>query len=179
MTKPIAKLPALYAHSTRWVGPVILSAILLLMRLIWGYQFFLAGKGKLLHIDRPIAFFTQLGIPAPALNAWVVAIVETCGGLLLLAGLGGRLTAFALTINMAVAYLTADHEAVIKLLSEGDPSAFLAAAPFWFLVTSVLVLALGPGLFSLDTPLKCLWCRRGYTTTACCCGKSSECKTPA
>ena len=143
-----------YGILVRWAGPITLSIVLLLMRIIWGYGFFLAGKGKLTNIDRPIHFFQTLGIPMPTANAWLVACVETFGGLLLMFGFGARAVAFALTINMTVAYLTADHEAVAALFRDSDPSKFMQAAPFWFMVTSVLVLALGPGLFSVDAGLK-------------------------
>ena len=98
-----------YALLVVWGGPVVLSLFLLLIRIIWGLQFFMAGKGKLLHIDKPIGFFRDLGIPAPVANAWLVSIVETFGGLLLIAGLGSRAVAVALTINMCVAYFAADR----------------------------------------------------------------------
>jgi putative oxidoreductase len=150
-TAPIERA---YLLLVRWGGPVVLSLFLLLMRLIWGLQFFQAGKGKLGNIQRPIGFFHELGIPFPTANAWLVAIVETFGGLLLLAGLGSRAVGVALSINMIVAYLTAHRKAADALFSEGDVSAFIAGGPFWFLATSLLVLALGPGMFSVDGILK-------------------------
>src|SRR5207237_3024594 len=61
--------------------------LLLALRLFIGWQFFATGRGKLEHIDRIVAFFTNLGIPAPALNANVVAWLETIGGVLLFVGL--------------------------------------------------------------------------------------------
>jgi len=33
-----------------------------------------------------VGFFTQLGIPAPALNAWFVSGLEFAGGLVLIVG---------------------------------------------------------------------------------------------
>ena len=150
----MAMLRKCYSILIAWSGPLALSAFLLLMRIIWGWGFFAAGKGKLADISRPIGFFRELHIPVPVASAWLVAIVETVGGLLLLAGLGSRAVAIALIINMTVAYLTADNESVRYLFSQSDPSKFFAAAPFWFLVTSVLVFALGPGMFSLDALLK-------------------------
>jgi len=153
---------AFYKFVCVWAGRAILSLFLLGMRLIWGYQFFIAGKGKLANIERPIAYFTDLHIPFPTANAWLVACVECFGGALLIAGVGSRAVAFALTINMMVAYLTTEHEALMKLFQEGDPSKFFAADPFWFLLTAVLVLALGPGWFSVDGALKpFLWKKCG------------------
>jgi putative oxidoreductase len=122
--------------------------LLLALRLFIGWQFFETGRGKLEHIDRIIAFFTNLGIPAPALNAHFVAWLETIGGVLLFVGLASRLIAVPLSISMLVALLTADKDAVSKIFSE--PDGFLAAAPIPFLVVSLIVLAFGPGRFSLD-----------------------------
>ncbi|HEX3356384.1 MAG TPA: DoxX family protein [Tepidisphaeraceae bacterium] len=144
------KIVKAYEVFRHWAGPIVLSLFLLLIRIVWGYQFFIAGRGKLGDIDKPIGFFRDLGIPMPVANAWLVACVECFGGLMLLAGLLSRPVAIALTINMTVAYLTADNEAVKALFKDGDVSKFSQAAPFWFLVTSVIVLALGPGIFSID-----------------------------
>jgi putative oxidoreductase len=139
-----------YEAVARWAGRVVLSVFLLGMRIVWGWGFFMAGKGKLENIEKPIAFFRDLHIPMPVANAWLVACVECFGGLLLLLGMGSRAVAFALTVNMLVAYGTTEHEALGKLWNDSDPSAVIAAAPFWFLLTAVLVLALGPGWFSVD-----------------------------
>ena len=148
------KVTDFYRIFHRWAGPVCLSLFLLLIRVVWGWQFFLAGRGKLSNIDKVVGFFRDsLHIPLPTFNAWLVAIVETFGGLLLLAGLASRPVALALTINMTVAYLTADRPAVHALFAEGDVTKFAAATPFWFWVTSILVLALGPGYFSADAML--------------------------
>ncbi|MBV8782488.1 MAG: DoxX family protein [Phycisphaerae bacterium] len=133
-----------------WAKPVVLWLFLLLIRVIWGWAFFQSGRGKLHDIHKPIAFFTDLGIPFPTFNAWWVAILECVGGLLLLVGLASRPIALLLAGDMIVAYITADREALLALISDGDVPKFSAAAPFWFLVTSVLVLAMGPGLLSLD-----------------------------
>jgi putative oxidoreductase len=122
--------------------------LLLALRLFIGWQFFVTGRGKLEHIDRIVDFFTNLGIPAPALNAHFVAWLETVGGVLLFVGLASRLIALPLSISMLVALLTADKDAVSKIFSE--PDGFMAAAPVPFLVVSLIVLAFGPGRFSLD-----------------------------
>jgi putative oxidoreductase len=127
------------------------SPSLLVVRLYWGWQFAQTGWGKLGNIDKVIHFFTNLGIPAPALNAWFVSGLEFAGGILLILGLGSRLIALPLAIDMVVAYLTADREALGQIFS--DPDKFMAAAPFTFLVASLIVLIFGPGKFSLDAML--------------------------
>ncbi|MGN6370982.1 MAG: DoxX family protein [Phycisphaerae bacterium] len=143
-----------YRVGARWAGPVVMSLVLLAFRVVWGWGFFIAGRGKLMDISKPIGFFTELHIPMPVANAWFISCLECFGGLLLLAGLGSRVIAFLLTCNMIVAYLTTEQEALGALWNDGDPGKFIAAAPFWFMVASVLVLALGPGWFSGDAVLK-------------------------
>lgn len=128
------------------------SPFLLAVRLYWGWQFMQAGWGKLSDIGKVIGFFTELGIPAPALNAYFVSALEFGGGLLLILGLGSRLIALPLVIDMVVAYLTADREAFFSIFS--NPDKFTAAAPYTFLVASLLVLVFGPGRFSLDALMK-------------------------
>jgi putative oxidoreductase len=130
------------------------SPFLLAVRLYWGWQFMQAGWGKLNDIGKVVNFFTNLGIPAPALNAYFVSGLEFAGGLLLLLGLGSRLIALPLTVDMIVAYITADREALFSIIS--NPDKFTAAAPYTFLVASLLVLMFGPGRLSLDR----LWAAR-------------------
>ena len=125
------------------------SPFLLAVRLYWGWQFMQAGWGKLHDIGKVIGFFTELGIPAPVLNAYFVSALEFAGGLLLVVGLGSRLMALALAVDMIVAYITADREALFSIIS--NPDKFTAAAPYTFLFASLLVPIFGPGRFSLDT----------------------------
>ena len=124
------------------------SPFLLLVRLYWGWQFIETGWGKVNNIPKVTGFFTSLGIPFPGLNAHFIAGLEFAGGILLVLGLASRLIALPLTINMLVAYITADREALFSVIS--DPDKFYAAAPYTFLVASLLVLIFGPGKFALD-----------------------------
>jgi putative oxidoreductase len=127
------------------------SPFLLVVRLYWGWQFAQTGWGKLGNINRVINFFTSLGIPAPALNAWFISGLELLGGILLIVGLGSRLIALPLVIDMMVAYIAADREALAQVFS--NPGKFYAADPFTFLLASLIVLIFGPGKFSLDAML--------------------------
>jgi putative oxidoreductase len=86
------------------------SPFLLVVRLYWGWQFFQTGYGKLTNIAKPIAFFTDLGIPFPTVNAYFVSSLECVGGALLFVGLGSRLLALPLTIDMVVAYVVEPQE---------------------------------------------------------------------
>jgi putative oxidoreductase len=134
------------------------SPFLLGIRLYWGWQFVQTGWGKLSDIHKVVGFFTGLGIPAPALNAWFVSGLEFGGGLLLIVGLGSRLIALPLVIDMIAAYITADREALFSIVS--SPDKFMAAAPFTFLVASLIVLIFGPGKVSVDALAGRLWGRR-------------------
>ena len=126
--------------------------VLLVLRLVWGWQFLVTGLGKLQNHERVTQFFTSLGIPLPGLNAWFVGGLEMVGGALLLVGLFSRPIALLLTVNMLVAYATADRPALFGVFHDLD--AFLKADPFWFFFVAVVVLTLGPGAISLDRLLK-------------------------
>lgn len=140
------KLVRLYDFVFTKVVDRLRSPVLLALRLLVGFAFFQTGQAKV--ASPPVEFFTKLGLPFPVFTAHFVGYVEMIGGLLLLIGLFSRVTAFALTVNMTVAYLTADIESVRKLTSE--PDQFLSASPFAYWVVSLIVLFFGPGAFALD-----------------------------
>ena len=125
------------------------SPFLLCVRLYWGWQLIQSGWGKLHHLDKVTEFFGSLGLPMPAQTAVFISCVELFGGIFLALGLLSRLTALVLTVNLIVAYITADREALFSIFS--DPDKFYAAAPYTFLVASLIVLIFGAGKLSLDT----------------------------
>jgi putative oxidoreductase len=127
------------------------SPFLLAVRLYWGWQLMQTGWGKLHHLDKITGFFASLNIPLPGASAHFIAGLEFFGGVLLILGLGTRLTGLLLSINMLVAYWTADHEALFSIFT--DPGKFYVADPYTFLFASLLVLIFGAGLFSVDTLL--------------------------
>jgi putative oxidoreductase len=143
-------------------GIALQSPFLLLIRLYWGWQFIQTGWGKLNNLEKVTNFFTSLGIPFPGVSAHFIAGLELTGGLLLVLGLASRLIALPLTINMLVAYVTADREALLSFLS--NPDKFTAAAPFTFLVASLVVLIFGPGELSLDTLIRRVFLRKTQRT---------------
>ncbi|MBB6145078.1 putative oxidoreductase [Silvibacterium bohemicum] len=124
------------------------SPFLLLVRLYWGWQFAQTGWGKLHNIGRVKDLFVSLNIPAPAVMAPAISMLEFVGGILLIVGLGSRLISLLLAGNMFVAYVTADREALGSVFS--DPGKFYIADPFTFLFASLIILVFGAGLFSLD-----------------------------
>jgi putative oxidoreductase len=128
------------------------APLLFALRVYFFWQLFLAGKGKLLNIDRTAEFFSSLNIPMPVLSVYLAASTECFGGLLLVVGLASRLVAIPVAFTMIVAYVTADYEAWTSIFS--DPDKFVAAAPFPFLLSALVVLAFGPGALSIDAIIK-------------------------
>jgi putative oxidoreductase len=143
------------AQYFRWFVPsvsVLQSLLLFVIRLYWGWEFFLTGKGKLMDLQKPTEYFQSLGIPFPHAQAMLAGATECFGGLLLMAGFCSRLISIPLTILLTVAYLTADLDKV-KIIF-GDPDKFLTADEFLFLFMVVVVFAFGPGRFSIDWLIK-------------------------
>jgi putative oxidoreductase len=139
-----AKIQGLLAR----VGTLLQPVLLLLIRLYWGWQFFIDGKGKLQNLDKVAAYFATLNLPMPRANAIAVASTQCVFGLLLLGGLFTRFAALVLAGVMCVAYLTAEKQALHAIFSDSDK--FVSAAPFLFLFASAIAFCFGPGIFSLD-----------------------------
>jgi putative oxidoreductase len=141
---PLAKINLFLAKT----GGALRSPLLLVIRLYWGYQFILTGKGKLLNLERTANFFASLNIPMPKLNAIMASSTELGCGTLLLLGLFSRCASLALVGVMSVAYLTADSDALHSIFSDTDK--FTGATPFLFMYAALIVLVFGPGKFAVD-----------------------------
>jgi putative oxidoreductase len=130
------------------------SPFLLFVRFYWGWQLIESGWGKLHNLPNVTDFFASLSLPFPAQTAVAISSLELFGGIFLALGLLSRTTALVLTVNMFMAYITADRDALLSIFS--DPDKFSAAAPFTFLVASLIVLLFGPGKIALDTLFRSL-----------------------
>ena len=157
----IPKINTLIRHLTG-IQSVLQSGVLLALRTLIGWQFFLTGKGKLANLERTAGFFESLHIPAPGFHAGMVGSIEMIGGLMLLAGLATRFAALPLFGAMVVAYLTAHREDGFN--SIGD---FIEQAPFPFLAVCLVLLAFGPGRFSIDHVTKFWLAKCGCNTPLC------------
>jgi putative oxidoreductase len=126
------------------------SPLLLAIRLYWGWQFAQDGWGKLTHLDRVTQFFSSLNLPAPGTTALMVALVELIGGILFAFGIASRLTSLVLFVNMTMAYLSVpdDRTNFFHILSKPDD--FYGATPYTYWFAALLILILGPGIFSVD-----------------------------
>ena len=120
-----------------WLAP-------LLARITLGVLFISTGWGKVHNLDKVAAFFAELHIPAPALQATFVSYVELIGGALVLIGLVARLASVPLLVSMAVAILTAKQDEV-----HGLPDLF-GLVEWTYLVLLAWVALAGPGKVSVD-----------------------------
>jgi len=127
------------------------SPFLLFLRLYWGWPPAQSGWGKLHHLSNVAEYFGTLGLAMPAQMAVFIACVELFGGIFLALGLLSRITGLVLTVNMIMAYVIGDHDALLSFFS--DPDKFIAAAPFAFLIVSLIVLIFGAGKISVDTAI--------------------------
>jgi len=86
---------------------------LLILRVAMGIIFLVHGWPKL-NPNSPMkgtagfaGFLKQMGVPLPGFFAWVVALLETVGAVLLVLGLGTRILGVLFAINMLVAIFVA------------------------------------------------------------------------
>lgn len=118
---------------------------LLLLRIGVGLIFIVAGWGKITGIEGTQQFFGNIGIPLADVMAWVVAIVELVGGLMVLTGYKIQIPALLLATVMLVAIITT------KL---GNDNLFQSMRLDLLLLLVNLSLAiLGSGKYSLDDKL--------------------------
>lgn len=96
----------------------------LAMRLYLAPVMWMAGTKKLSGIDNTIAWFGNpewgLGLPFPELLAWLVALTETIGALMLLFGIGMRLITIPLMLIMLIAALSVHWENGWLAIAESD-----------------------------------------------------------
>src|SRR6201987_1057987 len=154
MNKLISKVRLLHDQFFALIS-YLQSPFLLFVRLYWGWQLAQSGWGKLHHLPNVTEFFASLGLPMPAQMAVFIACVEFFGGIFLALGLLSRITGLVLTVNMTMAYVIGDREALLSFFS--DPDKFIAAAPFAFLMVALIVLIFGPGRISADTAIAFLF----------------------
>src|SRR5271170_4518039 len=119
----------------------------LLARLAMAGEFVPSGWGKLNGLPKLTAYFVELGVPMPGVNAAATATTEFVGGLMILLGLGTRFAATALSVVMMVAIATTKLKEAHTL---GD---FFYASEPCYLVIFVWLVFQGGGKASLDHPI--------------------------
>lgn len=115
-----------------------------LLRIILGAVFFAHGYLKFfkMGMDGTVGFFSSLGIPAPALAAWGVTLLEMVGGIALILGIFTPVLGVLFAIEMA---------GVIFFAKRGQ--GFFVPKGYEFeltlLVASLALALAGPGAFAL------------------------------
>ena len=118
--------------------------VLLVARLTVGVLFVSTGWGKVHNLAKVTAYFTELGIPVPGLNATVASFTELLCGSLLVIGLASRFASLPLVVTMTVALLTAKRSEI-----HGLPDLFGEVE--WTYIAILLVIAVfGAGAASAD-----------------------------
>jgi putative oxidoreductase len=140
ITSKVRQLEAIFskvAPRAEFFGP-------LLARLTIGVAFISSGWGKVNNLEKVTAFFTELGIPAPAFQATFVSWVELVCGSLVLLGLATRFAAFPLICTMIVALITAKAEDIAGV------SDLVGTIEFTYIALLAWLVVAGGGLVSLD-----------------------------
>lgn len=127
-------------------------AVVIWIRLLVGAVFLSEGIQKFLFPDElGVGRFIKIGIPAPAIMAPFVGMVEILFGTLILAGLLTRLAAVPLIIDMLVAISTTK----VPMLMKGGfwAMAHEARTDYSMLLGSIFLLVVGAGAWSVDARL--------------------------
>lgn len=127
---------------------------LVILRLALGITFLIHGWPKL-NPNGPMkgpagvaGFFKQLGIPLPLFFAWVVALWETVGAVLLILGLGTRILAIGFAIDMLVAIWLAKRRMMKAAFMDQKVQGW--EFEFALLAQALALLFTGAGRIALD-----------------------------
>jgi len=116
---------------------------LLLLRIAVGFVFILAGWGKLNGIEGVQGMFGDLGIPMAGIMAWVVALTEFIGGLMVLVGAKIRIPNLLLAFIMVVAIFTTK-------IGDFDPTGAGERVDILMLLVTLSLAFMGSGSYSVD-----------------------------
>lgn len=141
-----------------WFAKRGVATGLLILRVFVAFIFIRAGAMKLFGgMDMFTGMVTGLGFPAPALFAYLAALIEFVGGIAVLLGIGTRVFGALMAIVLCVAFFGA-HKGNLNM----GMGAFA-------LIGSTLALAFtGSGPWAIGCPR----CRKG---SCCCCGLEGGC----
>lgn len=127
---------------------------LLLLRVALGVTFLPHGWMKL-NPNGPVkgpggfaGWLKQMGVPLAGLFAWIVVLLETVGAGLLILGLGTRIVALGLAIDMLVAILLVKRG--MQKAGFMDPQKGGWEFEFALMVQALALLVMGAGNIALD-----------------------------
>ena len=137
----------------------------LVLRLTVAIPFIIHGAQKLSAMEGTIAFFGQLGLPAAV--AYLVAIVETFGGLAVLIGVFARYAGIILAINMLGAIFLVHFKNGYSLATGGYEYALT------LLLASLAIAFIGSGKYAAKKG-----CAKGCNCTDTCDCTEGKCGCP-
>jgi putative oxidoreductase len=138
------RMPKLYPSFIGGFG----ALAVLLVRLVMGLAFVLHGWPK---IQNPMGWMNAMGgSSVPSFLQALAALAEFGGGIALILGLLTPIAAFGLVCQMIGALILVHLPQGHPFVSQGGPSYEL---PLVYLVMAILLIALGPGKWSLDALL--------------------------
>lgn len=126
---------------------ILISIGLLWLRVLMGVGMTYHGYGKIFGggkfaegVNNLVGFAQSKGFPLPHFFAWLAALSEFLGGILIVIGFGTRISAFFVFVTMTVAAFIAHAN---------DPFKVKELALAYWTIAGTLILT-GSGTFSLD-----------------------------
>lgn len=120
----------------------------LILRLALGIVFLAHGLPKLENPAELTGLLRKLGMPGARLLAWLVAVLETAGAVLLILGVATRIIALGLAIDMLVAIVTVKRSMAKSPFTSGTSSGW--DFEFMLLAAALAVVFLGAGPLGID-----------------------------
>jgi putative oxidoreductase len=121
---------------------------LLAVRLILAYGFYNPAIMKWQNINSITDWFAGMGIPFPALNAYMAASTEMAGVVLLTLGLASRIISIPLIVVMIVAIATVHLGNGFEAGNNGFE------IPIYYILLLLVILIYGAGKLSVDSIIK-------------------------
>ncbi len=121
---------------------------LLFMRLVLAYGFWGPAMMKWNNMDGIIDWFDSMGIPFPAVNAYLAATTEISGSVLLLLGIATRIISVPLMVVMLVAIFSVHITHGFEAGNNGFE------IPLYYLIMLFTLMIYGPGRISLEGLLR-------------------------
>jgi putative oxidoreductase len=121
---------------------------LAILRVVLGVIFIAHGAPNMFGgMEALQGFFAQLGIPLPAVTAWLIVLLEVFGGLMLIVGFLVAPIAALLAVHMVAGIIVVHARNGFYVIGHGQGGVEFNL----ILVVSLLMLILGgPGLAALD-----------------------------
>jgi putative oxidoreductase len=121
----------------------------LILRLALGLIFLPHGLPKLRSPAETAGLVGRIGMPAPSLFAWLVALLESVGAVLLIVGLLTRFVALGLAVDMLVA-IVAVRIRMSKAPFTSTPQAQGWEFEFALMAIALALVFMGGGRLALD-----------------------------